>query len=551
MSSTSSPGIQLLAALQELEQQANLATLSTSLLRQCLAVARQAKQASQACDQFTALALIRLESLALQSQQTLRRLIITQLLCQRMSVNDSVAQSLLCATLCHSVIQDNQKYQLLLRWLKQCNQPLWYSGALMLHNLLPHAGKQGFYRALHRLSTTQRLLVFATLLADKMLEKHFDEAIQAVAQKLPPTFLPLMDGLYPFPGGIPPGSHIELADQRLAMVLSVSDAGVIVRGVPDSDNGLGQSVEWISYDNVNAIHPRLCFPDVSVFESCWNSDWQQACEISPTLSAQSKSTYPISQPPAKLLVIQDLLGHPDSDLDNLARHIADEGFLARQLSEDASRRTRLKLRMSEVKHALLFQGLERTRHLLIQQALISRLNQHFFPLQESLLQFTQLVVRIMEALAHQHASLDSDEAMTLGYFACAGLFTHPAIKLMVKLPKPATPAYALSGLIPQSADMQIHALKLAEGWHQQHKLLQALKYHADMPHDMPVGIRASACLLGLSLMIARHIWFAETLDDNCPYHLAAINLLDINTAQCQMVKWQAIEQSHCYCPLSG
>ncbi|MBN7821409.1 hypothetical protein [Bowmanella yangjiangensis] len=542
--------VELTQALTQTESLAEREGFSTTFLQHCQQIASLTKVASKQSEPFYALLVLRVHCLSDKAQHALNYLVATQLLCQRMSVNEHTAHTLLSAAVC-SVFCPVQQHQALLDWLKQRNHSLWYSSLIALTRILPHMHKRRVQSALSRLQALQRLMLLAALLSDnKSHPNGLRGQLQYWAPKLPPSFVPLLDSLFPFPGLLPPGTAVRLPDKTSALILSLTADGYLVRHISSPAQLKTVPVWQLHQEEVQEVLATQVVENIEELGLRWDAQWHNMQSQTEAISACSKSSYPIAQPPAKLIVIQDLLGHAEPDLDKLARHIADEGFLAHQLNEDASRRARLKLQFVEVKHALLFQGLARTRHLLIQQALLSRVNQHYFPLQESLLQMTQVLVNSMEVLANQNGTAEHGEVKTLGYFACAGLFTNTWLKGRVKLPQSASPNYSLTGLlaVPQADELIKHAIALAQGWKQDSQLIQALRYHASPAPQIPRPARRLGCLLGLGLLMTRQIWFGESETTEMDYYQEAMAYLRLSPARWQYLKWQTVEVTHCYCP---
>ncbi|GGO72027.1 hypothetical protein [Bowmanella pacifica] len=538
----------LIQALQH--SQASAGESLPAFLKQCQRIASLTHTASEQSERFYALLVLSISDLTPELQTAVRQLVATQLLCQRMGVNEHTAHTLLCAV-SSAVLWPAGQHRALLHWLKQHNQSLWYACLLPLVRLLPHIDKPRIQAAFNRLHAPQRLTLLAALLSgEKRRDRGFAGIVKYWAPKLPPSFLSLLDSLFPFPGLLPPGTSVELQNQQPVLILSQTPTGYLVQPLVEGEQSQVMGIEQRTKSDIVRILPPLTVQNLEAIGHFWNQEWAKLQSQSDSVLKVNKNTYPIAQPPAKLLVIQELLGQSEPDLDKLARHIADEGFLARQLSEDASRRARLKLQFVEVKHALLFQGLARTRHLLIQQALLNRVNQRYFPLQEPLLQFTHLLVNCMDILASQHGVNDHGEVMTLGYFASAGLFTSPWLKKRITLPQSASPRYALSGLLafPQADELLKHAIALAQGWRQEPLLIQAIRHHASPLSLMPRPARRLSCLLGLGLIMAREIWFAEGEAAENDYYQQAMAYLRLSPARWQYLKWQIVETTHCYCP---
>lgn len=484
-----------------------------------------------------------------------RALVTTLLLCRRRNWNSLCTLHLLCAAISLRLFAGKGLPASFQRRLTSTEQQLWLHSLVCALKLLPHRQKRSFSRLLERLSEPQQLLVLAFLLAE-MLDANgspFQQALRALSKKLPPRLLGLLEALFPFPGSFPPGSMVALPSGK-GMVVAISDKGMIVRHQDAETGCFSQHPEIVEDVSKTAPLPQHPLSSVTELDSIWPMGWQDSLPAVTLLKANRKDHYPISQPPAKLLVIQDLLMHQDPDPDLVATHIAEEGFLAKQLNDAASRHSRLKLKVTEVKHALLFHGFERTSAIMIQQALLNRLNQHYFPLQESLLQFNELAAQCVENLAAAAAMPAPQSTRTMAYFCCSAFFTHGPVKILVKPPKRGNLAYDINQLlhIKEAQTLQQLALKLALAWQQDVDLLAGLRWHNQLPAQMACTDRQKkyACLLGLGLLISSRAYWGEETEvvRGEQYQYQALQQLGLNTLQLQEALWQAIDTTHCFCP---
>jgi hypothetical protein len=80
---------------------------------------------------------------------------------------------------------------------------------------------------------------------------------------------------------------------------------------------------------------------------------------------------------ASLLVIQDQLNHIKADMAVIVKAVEKEPSYAQQLQASASISNRKKQPVQKIQHALAMLVFERTNSILLQQSLLSRLNQHY------------------------------------------------------------------------------------------------------------------------------------------------------------------------------
>ncbi|MDF2179644.1 hypothetical protein P2G88_15445 [Aliiglaciecola sp. CAU 1673] len=488
-----------------------------------------------------------------------RSLVVTLLLCRRRNWNSVCALQLLCAAISLFLFTPSGISPAFRQRLQNMDQQLWLHSLICVFKLLPHRHKGAFGRLMERLAEHQRLLLTASLLGEQLSlgirQGHpaFATALKSLLKRLPPKLQPLLEELFPFPGLLPPGAFISLAQSK-ALVVAISDKAFWVRTIDEAAQSCNPQMELIKVDQRLEMLPAHELPDIEWLDSLWPLGWQEEALPGNLLKVNRKDSYPIAQPPGKLLAIQDLLTHKEPDPDVIAEHIASEGFLARQLSEAASRQSRLNLKLKEVKHALLYQGFERTSAIMIQQALLNRLNQHYFPLQENLLQFTELLAQCMECLGKVIGHSAPQSMRTLGYFACSALFTHQSLKSQIKLPARGSSGFDINQLLyfRDSQNMQSLAVKLATAWQQDKVLVGALRWHNRLPEDMDCSKKqkVSACLLGLGLIMAsRAYWGTESASiQSDEYKRQALAQLYLTDTQLTQLLWEAIDATHCFSP---
>ncbi|GAB3021999.1 hypothetical protein [Bowmanella dokdonensis] len=548
------PLVSLLSQLRDLARDFKQPQAKEDLLADCYRVSQAAIQLSrQQADLFQAQCFFRYQGYEEQEGQGLNMLAMTLLLCQQQKWNDTATLPMLCCALSVAMLpQDGRSQTNFRRRLSQSQQGLWLAVLIPTSRLLPVIGKALAGKALLRLNAAQRLMLLAALLAQKGNEqqKRWSDRLITLGRILPASFYPLLDALAAYPGILPAGTVLQTA-QCQALVLSVCRDGLLCRRL--SGDMATPHLELIETSSVLTVRPPSTWPDPQQVSSLWDSHWQTRLDELVVSPYRPASAYPISQPPAKLLVIQEMLANPLPEVELIAEHITAEGFLARQLKESASQRSRMNLRLQEVKHALLYQGCERTSHLLIQQALLNRLNQHYFPLQEALLQITRLLVTLLDALAARQGKFQPEAVMTLGYFACSGLFTHKKLKARLRLPGQGPQSYNINHLLilDASDQLQSHGVKLAQAWQQPPSLIEALRCHNSLPEQIrsKAGVQQMACLLGLALIHTRQIYFStEPGQPDSEYQHQALQLLTLTREDVRQARITAVEQSRCYCP---
>lgn len=331
---------------------------------------------------------------------------------------------LMCAAMTLDIYHWSDAADKVLPQIKRLQQQIWAHSLIPVARLLPLRTKTGFYRRFSRLSHSQQLLMAVALLspADQHSPRSvsWPQSLKKMTRQLPTDCYALLEPVIPALGLVMPGTVIKMQNNEMAIILSERPDCRLVKLLDPEQQTFSEHTERLALTEKIRLLPAYRLQDMSLPDKLWDQGWQQLHDETAAPDSAPPSPQPLTRPPAKLLAIQDLLKKEEPDIDMICRHIASEGFLARQLKSTASQLSRMKLQMEEVRHALLFQGFERTSSILVQQALLNRLNQQYFPLQQHLLQFCILLGHVLRALGDRQSKLDTESLVTLGYFSAPG-----------------------------------------------------------------------------------------------------------------------------------
>ena len=365
----------------------------------------------------------------------------------------------------------------------------------------------------------------------------------------------LLHPLTIYPGPIPPGCVVSDRENQLYIVLSLLKDGLMIRPANPSGNDFHE-LRKISLSAVNRFHPTAPRKSFSLADSYWDVNWESMADGKKTYLSPFVDTYKLDKPPGVLIDVQTHLQKADIDFNQLADLIAGEPSLAQHLKESASHSSRSKLPIQNIKHSLMMHGYERANSLLIQQALLLRLNQNYFPLQDSFIQFTRLRCHLAASIIGINDKSLVEEANCLACFACSGLFTVATLKGVQDWQTESKKPFDIRYLIATHQQQSLHdnAIKLAEAWHQKPHMIMALRNHLLLPEHMAkhkVAIKL-AITLGLSLLLARKIYFAE--QSQCPeaitYQQQGLKKLGLNKHHLEEICQQANGFCHSHCAIS-
>lgn len=496
----------------------------------------------------------------------------TLLVCVRNKVNDSTTQQLLCCAITLFSFEQkeveqhyaNQGEQILGHLdkrlqsaLKQTKQEVWLS-SLTITKLIHHA-MPATKRQLLSLGKLQVYLYIGAHLAlwlspNKRNGKlSLARIVQKLAHNCPAAWLEWIAPLLTYPTLIPAGSVVKYAD-KYYIILSVTEGGYIARLYTANRQAAGCVL--IDAQNKITSLPPQAIASLQYIDNWWNEDWLEFKQSHTGVSIYNK-VFKIDTPPALLLAVQKQLHKTEPDIDKVVKLIAHEPHYAQYLQTTASQNSRQKLPVEKVRHGLMIHGFGRSSSILMQQALLQRLTQHYFPLQEHFIHFTKLRAHLAATLAQESSVLLPEESMCLATFANAGLFTVAKLKNRSSWVRSTNHLFDINQLSEQEARPLLaeHAYKLAQAWQQEPQLLDALKNQHCLPQDIQGAAltKKLVSILGLSLIQARQLYFADSPegDNNQLFIQQACEYLQLNEDQLKRNAQQAAGFCHFYWPLAS
>lgn len=438
-------------------------------------------------------------------------------------------------------------------WLQGYRHGLWLNKTFKEHlNLLQHESID---------TSALALAIRLTLMMhnpQKKTKQSFQSALALVVQNSPSAQAQLLEPLMAYPSVTPPGTYVMLDDGPLALVIGI--AGDKLLCYPQSTSRhISTHSSHFTVDRVRVKHayPAQAIKKLSNLTTWWGNNWQLFEQESNT-KAESPfmQSFKMSRPPATLTAIQSQLNKPIQDINKLSLAIAREPSFAQHLRKTASQSSRQKLPIKDIQHGLMMHGFERSGSIIMQQALLSRLNQHHFPLQRAFISFVQLRGHIAASLAKIGNIGIPEQASTLAYFACVGLFTHVQLKIQTQWQKSNRTSYDMTSLVRcvKPEQLRSHAVSMAEAWQQRrHEIVALNNYHdanylTENKRSPQVEL---AAILGISLMLARELYFsdAKRCVQSQQYCNSACKALRINVQELALIKSEAYAICHSFSPL--
>jgi hypothetical protein len=345
----------------------------------------------------------------------------------------------------------------------------------------------------------------------------FANAIKQLSLQCCPKWYTLLIPLLQYPSLSPPGSYIRLRDGSLHIVLSLSTKGLMTKILPTKQSTGAQSnkadIQLSPVGQVMKSFPSQPLNSFTRLSQWWGNDL-----IDTLFSSDNKhivafdSILPRHAAPAALLVIQDQLNHINTDIAVIVKAIEKEPSYAQQLQVFASISNRQKKPVQNIKHGLAMLGFERTNSILLQYSLLSRLNQHYFPIQQMLLNFSHFFVFIVNEMAARTKLISPESASSTAYFVLSRLFTLPTIRTLNDWKISTLPSFKVASLVKmkETENLKNNAFLLANAWQQNKQILEVLQ-HYDIVMHKKINKRSSqqfCYLLGLSLTLAQEHYFS-------------------------------------------
>ncbi|MDU0356097.1 hypothetical protein RS130_21350 [Paraglaciecola aquimarina] len=324
--------------------------------------------------------------------------------------------------------------------------------------------------------------------------------------------------LLPYPSLTPPGTFVRVNNAELYLVLSISQLGVTVKRIgKKSEEPIVTNLKLTKIESLAQCYSNQTVQKISMLDQWWDRSLQRFLQDQQPQQSVSPfaSRSPIQAAPSSLLVVQDQLNNTDTDVSIIAKAMAQEPTFIKQLQQSASKNNRHKQPITSIQQCLAMLGYERASNVLLENALLLKLNQEYFPLQQRLLIFTQLSASIAQFLASKSNRQSPILASKSMHFLLSGLFTSVTIKTLNSWPLGTAQALKLSNLIavPHKQDLKKISLLLAQTWQQNQSILTDLdEYDLANLSTEKQTIQPTSYLLGLSLVIAKKAYFSQSID---------------------------------------
>tara|TARA_R110002167_G_scaffold84746_4_gene230275 strand:- start:982 stop:2727 length:1746 start_codon:yes stop_codon:yes gene_type:complete len=512
---------------------------------------------------------------------TFNSAVLTCLLAVRNKFDPSVTIQLMCGSLSiyaleqssieehYKTDKDNQKSltnKLGLRnakfsqLLKSNQQQIWLSTYLLCSHIhLTHYPRTSLTSPITALAYMANKFALLGTPNTQKQAISFAHIIKRLSLECCPKWYELLTPLLQYPSVSPLGSYIRLKDGSIHMVLSLSSKGLITKPIPSKQSVVVQSdkadIQLTTVEQVIHSYPCQQLKSFTRLNQWWGADLMDCIANNKEhgLIPAFDPILPVQAAPASLLVIQDQLNHINADIKVITKAIEKEPAFAHQLQVSASISNRQKQPVQNIQQSLAMLGFERTNHILIQHALLSRLNQQYFPLQQALLTFSQFFVFVVAELATKIKLISPELARTTAYFLVSRLFTLPSIRSLNHWEKSALASFKLADLIKvkETQNLKKDGFLLANAWQQNKQMLEVLQ-HYDLimqKQDNKRSTRQYCYLLGLSLTLAQEHYFSDLTRSKETEIYFNAGLIELGMSQTEVMNMMANITTNACCQL--
>jgi hypothetical protein len=506
--------------------------------------------------------------------------VLTCLLAVRNKFDPSATIQLMCGALSihaleqssiekhYQTIEDNQKMittkigqknTTFIQLLKTNQQHIWLSNYLLCsHTHLSHYPRNSLTTPSTAVAYMANKLALLCIPNKRKPPISLAHAIKHLSLECCPKWYGLLTPLLVYPSVLPLGSYVRLQDGSIHIVLALSHNGLVTKPLPTKQSAVVQpDIQLTNAVQVIQSYPTQQLKGFNRLGQWWGSELKEWLSNN-KYHAQTMAfelIQPFQTAPASLLVIQDQLNHVNADIAVIVKALEKEPAHAQQLQMSASVSNRKKQPIKDIQHSLAMLGFERTNSILLQHSLMSRLNQHYFPLQQALLTFSQFLVFVVGELATKTKLISPELARTTAYFVVSRLFTLPNIRTLNQWKTSTGPNFRLASLIKVKniENIKNDGFVLANTWQQNKQILDVL-LHYDLVTPQQENNRSNSqfCyLLGISLILAKEYYFSGTT--HCKetdfYFNAGLNELGLNSKDVMKMMTDIIFSTNVYCQL--
>lgn len=347
------------------------------------------------------------------------------------------------------------------------------------------------------------------------------------------------------------GAHCQTKEKDIFIILSSNSTVLTVKKFDRSSKQYSTETNELNTDSIIGFLPPSPIRKLGLIDVLWDVNWYESLASSDASHFLDLHLYRLDAPPKSLENVLEHMEKQDVSIDELCDLISHEPTFVEHLKSSASQASRADVSVKELKHSIVYNGLEKTRSALVQQALVTRLNQHYFPLQDSFFQFLKFWSHVATELVKNDKYVVNEQVCNWVYFCCAGLFTNAELKRQSHW---LIAGDKVSG-IKELAHCQrpehfiIHAQKLSESWHQEKELITALRLMLANEDGSASATKSyTYSLLKLSFILSFALYTKGKLIEHEDNELLQqlCHRLSVNIQELPQVAEDSLEKSHIY-----
>ena len=450
------------------------------------------------------------------SQLTFNACIHTCLIAYRSKIDTGVCVQLVSATLSlflvkrktlkqPKAIENENAYKQFLAQLSRLHLPIWHANFLVLERVFSPQQANTKHMSLFE-SIVWIGCQLSILCTYKSSKRHikYASALKHLCINNDGHCQQVIRTLLAYPSLTPVGTLIKQADGQISVVVGICEQSLVAKGIDNQDPPKtitgpfsAYSTQKIKLDGI--INPWLGTPTTNTADI-------------PNLINPIERPLPLQTPPSSLLIIQDQLKNLSSSMSIVTHAIEKEPTFVEHVLHTATQSNRQSQAVTNIKHGLGVLGFDKTNQILLEYALVTRLNQEVFPLQQQLVSFSALFANVTQQIAQLADSEIADQASTLAYFVLSRLFTHPKVRILTKWVPAQHSHFSLDSLLPAlpKGTLTQGALVLATHWQQNPQTIKIIKRIGSKESITKTNRQYDTELvMGLSLVITKHVFFCN------------------------------------------
>lgn len=366
----------------------------------------------------------------------------------------------------------------------------------------------------------QYLSGYSGVMPHPALNSSFHHRMQQLSLEINGSYAQLMSTLLRYPGLYPPGTRVKSAQldaPELVIIESFCSSTEEMLYLAEKTGEKGAASDVIVNGSLVTlstaqVSQRVLDGACELVDYCHLSDerietYRQNKRWALRHPTPTKFRYDVV--PNALLDLLTRIDDPQVDIRQLATRLSQHGVASNIVLQTARNQNRLQLPVTDLVQGIMTHGLERLRHVLLEEYLLQRLNQWTFPMQAPLMHFCSFARRCCEHLALQLQTPVPQELTMLMTFYLSGLFLTPEYYVTDRWLLNRDTWLNVDCLAGNKSAMQ-RSLALAKQWKltKLQRVQLAAMVDDDLFYRLSLAQQEAVVILQLSFMLAATAYFS-------------------------------------------